>query len=371
MIGFVEYQVRDTRMSTSEKIQIKNLSIDQFKKILTGMGEQKFRAGQIAKWIYGKRLDSFSLMGNIPKALRDHFTEIFSIQKMEPLVIRESKYGDAVKFGFNLVESPHIVESVLLMDENRRTACLSSQLGCGLGCIFCETAKMGFIRNLTQEEILGQLIGINDYLALKSDKEVTNIVFMGMGEALSNFENFRSSLRIIMDEEYFGIGGRKINVSTAGVIPSIERLMAENLNLGLAISLNSYSNESRNKLMPINESYPIEMLVAISRRYFEKTGRRVTFEYVVIDGETNTSEALTALEKLLGGLPCKINLIPVNPSKFDSHLKSPSDNMLMRFSDELEHRGLTVTVRKSRGQDIGGACGQLAVSNIDGTLINH
>jgi 23S rRNA (adenine2503-C2)-methyltransferase len=176
---------------------------------------------------------------------------------------------------------------------------------------------------------------------------------------LSNFENFRASLDIIMNEDAFNIGGRKITVSTAGVIPSIEKLIAEDLNVGLAISLNSYNNEQRDTLMPINKKYPIEQLVSIAKKYFEKTGRRVTFEYVVIDGETNTSRAASALKKLLGGFPCKINIIPVNPSQ-DSSIRTPDNNSVERFSDELNKLGLSATVRKSRGRDISGACGQLA-----------
>lgn len=341
-------------------MRLKKLSIDNLRSVLVEAGEQKFRTQQIIKWLYQKRLDSFEGMNNMPKNTRERFAEMFCIDKMKPVFINESKSGDAVKFGFALIESPHIVESVVLIDGKRRTACISSQLGCGLGCVFCRTGEMGFIRNLTQEEIIGQLIGINDYLESRSDKLITNVVFMGMGEALSNFENFRTSLELIMHEDAFNIGGRRITVSTAGVIPSIEKLIAEDLNVGLAISLNSYNNEQRNNLMPINKKYPIEQLVLIAKKYFEKTGRRVTFEYVVIDGETNTSSAALALKKLLGGFPCKINLIPVNPSQDKNAMRTPDDTTIERFSDELQRLGLSATVRKSRGRDISGACGQLA-----------
>lgn len=348
----------------SPKIRLKNLIPAKLISLITDCGEREFRARQIIKWLYQKRVDSFDLMNNIPKSTREKFTQTYDISKMLPVSAKMSHSGDAVKFGFSLIESPYIVESVLLFDDKRRTACISSQLGCGLGCIFCETGKMGFIRNLTLEEIIGQIIGINDFLEAKSDKLITNIVFMGMGEALSNFENFRASLEILMSEDAFNIGGRKITVSTAGVIPSIERLMAENLNVGLAISLNAYNNDQRSQLMPINLKYPIDELISIAKRYFEKTGRRVTFEYVIIDGKTNTFEAAVSLQKLLGGFPCKINLIPVNPSS-KSLLKCPSEEAIDKFSYELHRRGLSATVRKSRGRDISGACGQLA-----GTLLN-
>lgn len=339
--------------------RFKNLKISSVGEEVEQMGEKKFRARQIIKWVYQKRVDSFDPMNNMPKILRQNLNEKYSLKKMDPLFIMESSDHDAIKFGFKLYESCHIVESVLLIDRDRRTACLSSQLGCGLGCVFCETGKMGFIRNLTQDEIIGQLIGINDFLEEKGDKLVTNIVFMGMGEALSNFDNFRSSLEIIMNEDCFNIGGRRITVSTAGVIPSIEKLMAENLNIGLAISLNAFSDKQRSAIMPVNNKYPISMLIDIAKKYYEKTGRRVTFEYVLIEGETDTDAAVNALSKMLSGFPCKINVIPVNPGK-STEFKSPKENKLEIFTDKLHQRGLAATLRKSRGKDIWGACGQLA-----------
>jgi 23S rRNA (adenine2503-C2)-methyltransferase len=344
-------------------VHFKNLSLDEARLSITALGEPKFRAQQVIKWVYQKRVDSFDAMNNIAKATRAKLANAFSLDKMELCDCIESADKDAVKFGFRLIESPHIAESVLLIDDDRRTACLSSQLGCGLGCTFCETGKLGFIRNLTVEEIIGQLIGINDYLARQSDKLVTNIVFMGMGEALSNFENFRASLSIIMDNDCFNIGGRRITVSTAGVIPSIERLMGEELNVGLAISLNAFSDKQRSAIMPINKRYPIETLIAIAKRYFEKTGRRVTFEYVVIEGETDTPEAVRALKRILGGVTCKINLIPINPVT-DSTTSAPSRRAIVKFADELHNAGLAATMRTSRGRDISGACGQLTARGI-------
>ncbi len=340
-------------------IRIKNLKISSVTDEVEKMGEKKFRATQIIKWAYQKRVDSFELMNNVSKELRQRLSERFSLKKMELVSTMESRCRDAVKFGFQLYESAHIVESVLLIEGSRRTACLSSQLGCGLGCVFCETGKMGLIRNLAQDEIIDQLIGINDFLESRGDKSVTNVVFMGMGEALSNFENFRSALDIIMNEDCFNIGGRRITVSTAGVIPSIERLINENLNIGLAISLNAFSDKKRSEIMPVNNKYPIAQLIEIAKRYFDKTGRRVTFEYVLIEGETDTDEAVNALCKLLGGFPCKINVIPVNPGK-SSGFKSPKEGRLEFFTNKLNHMGLAATLRKSRGKDIWGACGQLS-----------
>lgn len=344
---------------TEKKTRLKNLTLTECARVFEGMGEPAFRARQILKWLYQKRAASFDDMTTFSKVLRNRLNERFAINKMELKTLLEAKERDAVKFAFELVETGGSVECVLLYDGRRRTACLSSQLGCGLGCVFCATGEIGFVRNLTQEEIVGQLIGINDYLSVHNDKLVTNIVFMGMGEALSNFDNLRSSLEIIMNEETFNIGGRRITISTAGVIPSIERLMAEDLNVGLAISLNAVSDARRNELMPVNRKYPIASLIDIAKSYFRKTGRRVTFEFVLIAGETDTVESAAALGRLCGGFPCKINLIPVNPSGV-STLRPPSEKRLIWFSDELHRRGLSATIRKSRGRDISGACGQLA-----------
>jgi len=341
-------------------IRIKNFSPEELKTTVQETGEPAFRARQIIKWVYQKRVDTFDEMTTMSKTLRTRFSEMFTVEKLVPRKTLVSENRDAVKFAFRLCESDHSVECVLLYDGKRRTACLSSQLGCGLGCVFCVTGQMGFIRNLTQEEILGQLIGINDYLAAQGDKPVTNIVFMGMGEALSNFEVLERVIKIIMHEDAFNLGGRKITVSTAGILPSIERLMNSELNVGLAISLNAYSDEERNRLMPVSRSYPIRSLVDIARRFYRKTGRRVTFEYVLIKGKTDTREAIAALHKLLGGFPCKINLIPINPGGGVDEIKPPSDNKLTWFADELHRRGLSATIRKSRGRDISGACGQLA-----------
>ncbi|KMQ52990.1 Ribosomal RNA large subunit methyltransferase N [Chitinispirillum alkaliphilum] len=344
------------------KTPLKNLTFGELENILLAEGEKKFRTTQVFKWLYQKRVDQFDQMTDMSKLLREKLEKKFSLSKLYPKYILESKFGDAVKFGFQLNDSPYIIESVLLSDDKRRTACISSQVGCALGCSFCETGKLGFIRNLTQGEIVGQIIGINDYLLSKSDRMVTNVVFMGMGEALSNFSNFTRSLSVLMGAEAFNIGGRRITVSTAGVVPSIERLIKEGLNIGLAISLNAWNNEIRSQFMPINRRFPIEQLVSVSKRYFQKTGRRVTFEYILIRDLTDTIQAASKLEKMLGGFPCKINLIPLNNTGLEN-FEPTADQKTIRFSEELHRRGLAATIRKSRGRDIMGACGQLTAFN--------
>jgi len=346
------------------KKRLKNIPLNMLLSEIESIGEKKFRAQQIKQWLYLKRAGQFSQMRNLPAVLQQKLDSLYEIDKMVPIVILESRHGDAVKFGFKCIESKHLIESVLLIDGDRRTACISSQIGCALGCEFCQTGKMGFVRNLTQEEIIGQFIGINDYCESRGDKTLTNIVFMGMGEALSNYDNFMGALKIIMNDELYNIGARHITVSTAGVVPSVERLMREKMTIGLAISLNSYSNELRSTLMPINRRYPIESLIEVAKKYYHETGRRVTFEYVLIDGKTNTGEALDSLVRYLGNFPCKVNLIPVNPSGGNT-FRGPDDSSLEKFCNELQRRGITATVRRSRGQDISGACGQLAGKEID------
>jgi 23S rRNA (adenine2503-C2)-methyltransferase len=351
---------------------LKDLTLSALEDFALSAGEQRFRARQLFKWMYQKRLPDFSGMTNMPKTLRAALSERATIAKLEPVRILESAAGDAVKFAF-AVGAGYAVESVLLIDGDRRTACLSSQLGCALGCAFCETATLGFIRNLSPSEILGQLIGMNDYQAARGDRPVTNIVFMGMGEALGNYGNFMAALSVIMHADGFNVGARRITVSTAGVVPHIEKFMSEGLSIGLAISLNAWNDDMRGDLMPVNKKYPIASLVDVARRYFDRTGRRVTFEYVLIEGKTDTAEAAEALSGLLGGFPCKVNLIPVNPVAPPAGKDSadvarangvrpyfaPADAAVQKFADELYGRGLAATVRKSRGRDIFGACGQL------------
>jgi 23S rRNA (adenine2503-C2)-methyltransferase len=348
--------------------RFKNLTLNDIRARITELGEPKFRASQVFRWVYQKRVNTFDEMNNITKLTRQKLSSIFSIDKLSIRKILVSEQNDAVKFGFRLIESDDLVESVLLYDGKRRTACLSSQLGCGLGCAFCATGAMGFIRNLTLDEILGQLIGINDYLESKKDSVVTHIVFMGMGEALSNWDVFKNGCSVIMDKDCFILSAKRITVSTAGVIPSIERLKNEDLPVNLAISLNGYSNEQRNKYMPINRKYPIEDLIAAAKSFVKDTGRQLTFEYVVIPGENDTPQALKALAKMLSGIPCKVNCIPLNTNP--QHIGStPPIEAVQKFADVLYQKGITATVRKSRGQDIDGACGQLAIRNYNEEIL--
>lgn len=348
-----------------EKPFITDIPKDQFESQITALGLPKFRANQIRQWVYEKRVSSFDDMNNLPLTLRDQLKESFRIGKLTEVASIESVNGDAVKFGFHVGPDDHIIETVLLIDGKRRTLCVSTQVGCALACVFCKTGSMGLIRNLSVHEITGQILAVNDYLTKREDKTITNIVFMGMGEALSNYKNFITAIGIITDENFIGIGGRRITVSTAGVVPSIEKFIKEDLNVGLAISLNTFSNAKRDLVMPINKKFPIEVLID-SVREFAHSGRgALTFEYVVIEGENDTDEAVDALTHYLKGLPTKVNLIPLNPNFSDKKI-SDRQTFVDIFGKKLVNRGLTVTVRKSRGRDISGACGQLAGKYVNG-----
>jgi 23S rRNA (adenine2503-C2)-methyltransferase len=343
-----------------EKEALASLSLSELQTAIGNIGEPDFRYQQVAKWLYQKRVAGFDAMKNIPKTCRGKLAQKYALQKLTIEKKLVSQQKDAVKFAFS--SNGDIFESVLLYDKKRRTACISSQLGCGLGCTFCETGKMGFVRNLTLHELTGQLIAVNDYLASTGDKLLTNIVFMGMGEALSNFINFKNAAEIITSEFGLGLAQKRITVSTAGIVPSIRKLRESALNVGLAVSLNTFSNELRNTIMPVNKTYPIESVVSAAEEYARSRGEPVTFEYVVVHGENDTAQAVSALVRLLGRVPCKINLIAVNPCTSAPSPDTPSESDLCAFADALFSRGLTVTKRKSRGMDIFGACGQLAGS---------
>ena len=320
-------------------------------------GEKKFRYKQIIDWIFKKSVLSFSKMNNIPKKLKDALSNNYALSIDKETYTVESPSGDSIKFGLKLADNS-IIEAVILKSKKRRTLCVSSQVGCALGCTFCETGKMGLKRNLTVGEILYQLAVANNYLA-KVNERITNIVFMGMGEALSNFDNFVTALKIITDESLFAIGRRKITVSTAGVLPNIQKLIDNNIQIELAISLNSSSNEERSEVMPINNKYPIEQLMEQARKYAKFRGRDVTFEYVLIKGKNDSYEAAQRLIKLFKNYPGKINIIPLNDCTTDG-LSRPEEDYINKFSKWIHNAGITVTVRRSGGQDIDGACGQLA-----------
>lgn len=334
-----------------------NLTVSELSSLVTQLGFPAFRTGQLLGWMYEQCVSSFENMSNIPKGMKEALSVDFSLEI--PRVVHRigSPESGSVKFAFQ--SGDDLFESVILFANKRRTLCVSSQIGCALGCRFCETAKLGFVRNLEASEIVGQVIVANQYLKEAELGKVTNIVFMGMGEALSNFDNFKRALSIITAEKQLGIGTRKITVSTAGVVHNIQKMIDQDIQVGLAISLNASSDIERSAIMPINDRYSINELLVVAKEYAQFRGRPVTFEYVVIAGKNDSPEAAQRLISLLKGFPCKINLIPLNDCTTEG-LKRPDEKYIDLFSKKLHDGGLTVTVRRSGGQDIDGACGQLA-----------
>lgn len=328
------------------------MTLSELEDLMAKMGATKFRAKQIHNWIYAKSVSCIDEMTNLSKDFREQLKQVASVTESKIKVKQVSSDG-TLKY---LIEYPdgECVETVLMRFDNRAnlTACVSSQVGCAVNCSFCATGKGGFKRNLTYQDIIEQVLSIQRDTGLK----VTNIVFMGQGEPLLNLNNVLKALEIFNND--FQIGARRITISTSGIIPGIKRLAEMNLQSTLAISLHAPNHKLRAELMPIENKYPIDELKNALISYVEKTGRRITVEYILIHGFNDTPEVAKELAVLLRGIKCNINLIPYN-SVIENDYKKPSNNDIMKFKYLLEHSGKKVTVRLERGADIDAACGQL------------
>ena len=332
---------------------IRDYSLDEFDAIFKGWGETAYRAKQAFSWLYQKRVDSFDLMSNLSLELRKKLKDGFSLYRSKLEKLQESSDGTR-KFLFAL-EDGSLIESVLIPVKDRLTACLSSQAGCPFSCGFCASGVSGFKRNLWTGEITGQLLEI--YYTLK-DSALTNVVFMGTGEPLDNYENVLKAIRIINDSRGFNIGARRITISTCGIIPGIKRLSAEGLQVELSVSLHASDDKTRARLMPVNKKYPLKDLISACKEYGALTKRQVTFEYVLIKGLNCSKEAADNLIKLLSGWECKVNLLVYNPVK-EFPYQPAEEREVEFFVWLLRKKGIVVTLRKPRGKDIDGACGQL------------
>lgn len=328
--------------------------------LLDMLGEKKWHAGQIMKWIHHRFVDDFNDMTDLSKNLRLRLIELAEVR--EPEVISEHVSMDGTRKWLVKSASGSAVETVFIPEEGRGTLCVSSQVGCALDCSFCSTGKQGFNSNLTAAEILGQVrLATRRLAAVYPDRTrtVTNVVMMGMGEPLLNFENVTRAVELMMDDLGYGISKRKVTISTSGVVPAIYKL-AETTDASLAISLHAPNDALRNQLVPINKKYPIAELLAACRRYAENFGenRTVTIEYTLLKDINDAPEHAAQLAVLLKDFPCKINLIPFNPFP-GSGYKRPSMISVRKFQDRLVKAGHSVTVRTTRGEDISAACGQL------------
>jgi 23S rRNA (adenine2503-C2)-methyltransferase len=317
-------------------------------------GEPLFRAGQIWSWIYQKRAASFEEMTSLSKEFRKSLSADTRIGSLRLADKSESHDSGTVKYLWELEDGLRI-ESVFIPEKDRRTICLSSQVGCPLACTFCATGRTGFVRHLKTHEIVDQVLST----ARLAKENPTNLVVMGMGEPFLNYDPVMKALDILHDPDGAALGHRRITVSTSGIIPGIERYGLENRPYKLAVSLNATTHGGRSALMPINETYPLARLLEAIRDYTHRTGRRVTFEYVLIRGTNDTADDARRLLRLLHGIPCKVNLIPFNPTS--SLYQRPGDDQVLRFAERIMPLSAPVTLRMSRGQDIQGACGQLAV----------
>ncbi len=338
------------------KIDLKEFTRDELRKLMVNMNESSYRADQLYDWIYKKRIYDFEKMHNISKEARRKFSEKFFIKS--DYKIDEFKSSDGtIKFRFTLGDGA-IVEAVYIPDGARRTLCVSTQVGCPLNCKFCLTGKSGFIRNLSAGEMVAEVMEVRDRLG--KDWKITNIVLMGMGEPLLNYDNVVKFIRILTDPVGFAFAKRKVTLSTSGIIPELERFIKE-VDVSLSISLNAPDDDIRSSIMPINRKFPIQSILKVASQYPKVHKRMVTFEYVMIQGINDSPEDAERVARLLKGIRCKINLIPYNENPF-SDFKRPTDKAIEEFQKILKNHNYTATVRKSRGQDISAACGQLGGS---------
>jgi 23S rRNA (adenine2503-C2)-methyltransferase len=352
---------------------ILDLSYPQLKELVCSLGEPAYRADQILWWIYGKLAISFEEMTDLPQSLRQKLAGVASLSRLTPIDETISADKQTRKALFRLDDGKTIESSLMLYEKTgsgreRRTVCVSTQVGCAIGCPFCATGQQGFERNLRLGEIIEQVLY---FMRLVSDEElsrdaatdparrpVTNVVFMGMGEPLANYEAVWQSIVTLNSKHGLGLGARQITVSTVGLVPQIRRLAGESIHVELAISLHAANDALRNKLVPVNEKYPLSQLIPACRDYFKKTGRRPTFEYALFQGVNDSVNHARELARLLEGMNCQVNLIAGNPTACNEFSPSPMKRVLA-FQKILRDSGVSSTVRVSRGVDIEAGCGQL------------
>ena len=325
-----------------------------------GIGEKKFRATQVMKWIHQMGVTDFMEMNNLSKDLRNRLAETACVQGID--VAEDLLSTDGTRKWLLKLPDGNRIETVFIPEDDRGTLCVSSQVGCALDCSFCSTGRQGFNRNLTTAEVISQVWLAAHLLdeEKKPGRKITNVVMMGMGEPLLNFDNVVRAVRIMMDDFAYGLSKRRVTVSTAGVVPAMDRL-GDTLDMRLAVSLHATNDELRNELVPVNKKYPLKELMAACHRFIEKQNSRsrITFEYVMLAGVNDKPEHAHELVKLLKDIPTLMNLIPFNPFE-GSGYRTSSRNAIMRFSEILHNAGMTTVVRKTRGDDIDAACGQLA-----------
>ncbi len=360
--------MRTPDLSTTEnsagvsKTNLLGLSLPKLEGFFADLGEKGFRAQQVAKWIHQLGVDQFEQMSNLAKPLRIKLAEVAEIRP--PELLKQMESADGTRKWLIRVTGGSCVEAVFIPEKGRGTLCVSSQVGCALDCSFCATGKQGFQRDLTAAEIVGQLwLAAKSFgsLAMDAERAVSNVVFMGMGEPLLNFDNVMDAVSLMLDDNAYGLSKRRVTLSTSGVVPMLDQL-GLHTDVSLAVSLHAPNDALRDTLVPINKKYPIAMLLASVKRYLAglpDAHRKVTIEYTLMDGINDKAEHAQELAQLLADVPCKINLIPFNAFSASDY-RRVSNNRLYRFRDILVEAGYITTIRSTRGDDIDAACGQLA-----------
>ncbi len=345
-------------MSDSQKINLLGMGPKQLPDFFKTLGEPSFRAQQILQWIHQHYVDDFSEMTNISKALRTRLAEVAEIRA--PRVISEYPSQDGTRKWLLQLHDGQCIEMVFIPEAERGTLCISSQVGCALDCTFCATARQGFNRNLSAAEMIGQVWIAKRLLDTDQRRVVSNVVLMGMGEPLLNFDNVVTALQTLLDDHAYGLSKRRVTLSTSGVVPALDRL-SQQVDVALAVSLHAPNDALRNELVPLNRKYPINELMAACRRFLERKSQRerITMEYVMLEGVNDRPEHAQQLVQLLRSVPSKVNLIPFNPFP-ETRYRRSSVAAIERFRAILERQGLVAITRKTRGDDVAAACGQLA-----------
>lgn len=336
-----------------ERCDIKSLYLPELEAQLADLGQPKFRAKQLFSWLHEKRVGSFEQMSNLPQSLRTQLEERYYINSLKIVRRLESKLDGTVKYLLEL-QDKNCVEAVLMKYKHGNSLCISTQVGCRMGCKFCASTLAGLVRSLKASEMLDEI-----YIAVAdSGERVDSVVLMGIGEPLDNYDNVLRFLRLISAPEGYGLSLRHLSLSTCGLVDKIYQLAEEDLGLTLSISLHAPNNEIRSQTMPINQRWPVEELLEACRAYFAKTGRRISFEYSLIEGVNDEPQHARELAKLLGGMPTHVNLIPVNPVK-ERDFRRGSRQKIEAFRHQLQQLGINATIRRELGADINAACGQL------------
>ena len=336
---------------------IKDYNLEELKDELVALGEKKYRAEQIFKWLYIDKVKEFDDMTNLSIELRNKLKENYEICNYKILKKQESTDGTK-KYLFDVLDG-NAIETVLMQYHHGKTICVSSQIGCKMGCKFCASTGIQFVRNLSVGEIVEQILAVEQDIGEK----ISNIVFMGIGEPFDNYDNVMKAIRIINNQKGLNIGARHISVSTSGLVPRIYDFANEDLQCTLSISLHATSNEKRSSMMPVNQRYPIEELMTACKDYISKTNKRISFEYALAKDNNDNLEDAKELVKLLKGMLCHVNLIPINKIENGKFTKSTNENII-KFRDYLNENGIVATIRRELGSDIDAACGQLRRKNL-------